>query len=60
MDYTLKNKRVRIIKMVDKFAPSPGTEGTIQATDDMGQHLVKWDNGSSLSLIPEIDEFKIL
>ena len=39
-------------------APPPGTKGTVQYVDDMGQLGVRWDNGSSLSLIPGEDNFR--
>ena len=53
--------RVELIAMDDPyFPPKPGDQGTVQGVDDMGQIMIRWDNGSSLSLIPEIDKFKIV
>ena len=38
----------------------PGTTGTIIGVDDIGSIMVRWDNGSSLSLIPNVDSFHII
>ena len=43
--------------MDDSQAPPPGTKGTVAYVDDIGQIGVKWDTGSSLSLIPGVDSF---
>lgn len=48
-----KGMRVKLLSMDDPQAPPAGTEGTIIGVDDMGSILVHWDNGSSLSIIPE-------
>ena len=55
----LIGKRVRLIKMEDGQPVEPGTEGVIQLVDGIGQLHVKWDNGRTLALIPEVDEFVI-
>jgi len=34
--------------------------GEIRGVDDAGSVLVRWDNGSSLSLIPSVDKFYLL
>lgn len=53
--------RIRLIFMEDKQAPKPGTLGTINGIDDIGNILVSWDNGSTLSIIPEAgDQFEIV
>lgn len=49
--------RVRLQSMDDPQAPPPGTTGTVQYIDDLGQLGVAWDTGSSLSLIPGKDSF---
>jgi len=59
-DYRLANKRVRLIKMDDKQAPAPSTMGTIKYIDGIGQIHVIWDNGSTLALQPQNDEYMIL
>ena len=38
----------------------PGSEGIITLVDDIGQLHVKWDNGRTLALIPEEDEYEII
>ena len=46
---------------MEDLQPVPdGTEGNITGVDDIGQIQVKWDNGSTLSVIEEIDDFEIL
>ena len=56
----LIGKRIRINYM-DDITPVPeGTEGTITGIDGIGQIQVEWDNGSTLSVIEEIDNFDIL
>ena len=37
-----------------------GICGTVESVDDAGQIHVKWDNGSTLALNPDVDEFTIL
>ena len=53
-------KTVELIFMDDPQAPPVGTRGKVIFIDDAGQIHVKWDNGSSLALIPEVDKFKIV
>ena len=55
-----KNTRLKLISMDDIQAPPSGPFGTVLGVDDIGMILVKWDNGSTLSLIPEEDKFKII
>ena len=49
--------RITLNHMDDSQAPPPGTKGTVAYVDDIGQIGVKWDSGSSLSLIPGEDSF---
>lgn len=58
-DYTLKDRRVTCIQMNDAQGVPSQTEGTIQYVDDMKQIHVKWDNGSTLALIPNEDRYVI-
>ena len=48
--------RVRLIKMDDIQAPPVGTEGTVIGVDDIGSIMVRWDNGSGLSVVYGEDE----
>jgi hypothetical protein len=52
--------KVRLVSMDDAQAPPVGTKGEILDIDDVGNILVSWENGSSLNLIPDVDEFSIL
>jgi hypothetical protein len=46
---------------MDDMSPVPdGTEGIITGIDDINQIQVQWDNGSTLSVIEEIDDYEIL
>jgi hypothetical protein len=54
-------KRIRIDFMKDEPHPvESGTLGTIIDVDGIGQYRVNWDNGRTLSVIPNEDEFEIL
>ena len=44
----------------DPFPIPSGSRGTVQFVDDAGQLIMKWDNGSSLSLIPGEDRFHVI
>ena len=44
--------------MNDDCHPVPdGTYGTVQFVDDAGTIHMGWDNGSSLGLVPDEDQF---
>lgn len=53
-------KTVELISMDDIQAPPQGTRGKVVYVDDAGQIHVKWENGSSLALIPGVDKFKVV
>ena len=53
-------KRVRLILMKDDNPVPPGTEGTIIGVDDLRTIQVKWDNGRTLGLIPDVDQFEFI
>ena len=51
--------RLRLLVMCDDPCPVPvGTCGTVDHIDDMGNIHMKWDTGSSLALIPGVDEWE--
>lgn len=53
--------RVKCLNMRDDPHPVPaGTEGTVMSVDDIGTIHTRWDNGSSLGLVPEVDDFIIV
>ena len=51
---------VELLSMDDPQAPPTGTRGEVMGVDDAGQLLVRWATGSSLSLIPGVDSFRIV
>ena len=52
--------RVRLVQMDDPYAPEIGTCGTVRGVDDIGNIMVKWDTGSSLSAVYGVDEVAII
>lgn len=57
----LIGKRIRLQYTNDFYTNlKPGDEGVVNFIDDLGTIHVKWDNGSSLGLIPaDGDRFTI-
>ena len=51
--------RVKLLSMTDPQAVPPGTMGTIIHIDSIGQAVMKWDNGRSLSLVIGEDRFEV-
>ena len=50
--------KIKCIHMNDDCHPVPDeTLGTVQFVDDAGTIHVGWDNGSSLGLVPDEDQF---
>lgn len=57
----LPGTRIQLIEMNDPYAPVPsGTKGTLDFIDDACQMHMKWDNGSTLALIPDEDRFSVI
>ncbi len=52
-------KRVKLIHMEDPEPIPVGTEGTIVGVDPVGYQM-EWDNGRTLTLIPEEDRWEVL
>ena len=55
-----RGTKVELLGMDDPQALPMGTMGEILGVDDAGQLLVRWETGSSLSLIPGVDFFRIV
>lgn len=53
-----KGTKVELLEMDDVQAPPIGTVGTVYGVDDLGSLLVRWENGSSLSVIDGVDRVK--
>ena len=43
----------------EKYPVPPGTVGEVTHIDDMGRIHMKWESGSSLAIIPEVDSFRV-
>ena len=52
--------KIELLEMDDVQAPPIGTVGTVYGVDDLGSLLVRWENGSSLSVIDGVDRVKRL
>ena len=52
--------RIELLNMDDVQAPPVGTRGTVEGVDDIGNLMVRWDNGSGLNLVPGVDEYRIV
>ena len=52
---------IRLNHMDDPYAPvPPGTVGEVAFIDDAGNIHMHWQNGRSLSLIEEADDFTVI
>ena len=53
--------KIQLISMRDeKYPILPGTIGEVTHIDDLGSIHMKWQNGSSLAIIPEVDSFRVV
>lgn len=52
--------RIRLLDMKNRQAPPTGTLGTVIRVDSIGNILMKWDTGGSLSIIPGVDPFETI
>ena len=52
--------RLQLSCMEDEMAVPPGSIGTVEYIDDIGQIQVIWDCGRGLALIPGVDSFSRL
>ena len=43
----------------EKYPVLSGTVGEVTHVDDIGNIHVRWQNGSSLAIIPEVDSFRV-
>lgn len=53
--------KIKLNYMKDNYNPVPSrTQGIVDHVDDAGQIHVKWENGSSLALLYDEDDFEII
>ena len=54
-----KGTKLQLLSMRNETYPVlPGTIGEVTHIDDAGSIHMRWENGSSLALISEVDSFK--
>lgn len=53
-----KGTRIELLSMEDAGAPPIGTLGTVCEVNCIGDLEVKWDNGSTLSVVYKVDRVK--
>lgn len=53
--------RLQLISMDDPYTKlEPGLKGTVDYIDDLDTIHMKWDNGATLGLIPNVDKYEVL
>ena len=52
--------RIELLDMKDPNSLPIGSLGTVDFIDDAGQIHMNWDCGSTLALIPNVDDFRII
>ena len=52
--------RVELLQMDDIQAPPIGTQGMVIGVDDIGSIMVRWDNGSTLSVVYGEDHCRLI
>ena len=52
--------RVELLHMDDVQAPPIGTQGSVLGVDDIGSIMIRWDNGSGLSVAYGEDSCKVV
>lgn len=53
--------RIVLLSMDAPYAPIPsGMRGTVDHVDDAGQIHMHWDNGRTLAIVPQEDNFRKL
>ena len=61
MKKQLKGKRIELIYTSDPYTElKPGDRGNVDFVDDMGTIHVTWDNGSTLGLVPDEDQYRFV
>lgn len=54
-------QRIKLIHTNDQYTIlKPGDIGTVNLIDSVGTVFVKWDNGNSLGLLHNIDEWEVI
>lgn len=58
-----RGMRLRMTKdMIDRYGQGlpEGSCGTVTGVDDFGTIHMRWDSGSSLGIVPDVDQFEVI
>jgi hypothetical protein len=59
--HELVGRRVELVMTSDEWTDlSAGEHGTVELVDSLGTLHVRWDNGSTLGLVPGVDRWRYL
>lgn len=51
---------VELVKMEDEDSPPMGTKGSVLHVDALGTVHVLWETGSTLGIVPSVDEIRLV
>ena len=51
---------LELVKMEDEDSPPMGTKGSVLHVDALGTVYVLWETGSTLGIVPSVDEIRLV
>lgn len=60
-DADIRGRRIRVVACTDPHTTLPaGLCGTVVFVDGLGTVHVRWDDGRTLGLVPDLDQYELL